>query len=223
MCAFTSCGFLSGLFSSNNQSQPQSAPAPAPQPQKTASIRISRPMNLDDARRDETTIVFDRFPGSLSEWERMRAQVKDAPEGILAMQLLAYELYRSNTTDGQRAVEKNSTSSAYRESMERLPEIFGKRNGGDNQYARPYIVWSYLDGSTPDNGYTPTSPYTLQVRERMNSKQWSELAGGYVYILEVYSNGYDTPWRAVQVILKDGQWYIYGCPALYTQCKKSRK
>lgn len=222
MSSCTACGFLSGLFSSNNnQSKPAQTTQPAAQP-KGIQISIKNPINLSDGTRDEAQITFSQFANNLDEWTDAREKMQSSPEGCVLMELLAFELYRLNQQAGQRAVELNSTSSAASEAMRQLPEIMGVRNGGDNQYARPYIVYTYLHGSTPDNGYTPTKPLTITVRERMNSKQWSELAGGYIYTLEVYSNGYDTPWRAVQVIYQNGQYRMFGCPALYTQCKRSR-
>lgn len=191
--------------------------------QVDVTISISNAINLEDDTADEARISFNDFPTNLTDWEQMRTQVKNAPEGVLLMQLLAFELYHKRTFEGQQAVAKNSTTTAYNETMERLPDIFGKQTGGDIQYARPYIVWSYLEGATPENGYKPSTPYTIRVRERMNSKQWSDMGNGYVYTLEVYSEGYDTHWRAVQVIFSKGEWLIFSCPALYAQCKEIQK
>lgn len=186
------------------------------------SCHASGVIDLDDKVQDEVRISFESFPSTLADWVATESEQHVRPEGVVLLQLMAFELYHTRTSAGEKAVARNNTSSAYSEVMQQLPEIFGKSKSDDKQYARPYIVYSYLEGATPDNGYAPTTPYTIRVRERLNSKQWSEMAGGYVYTLEVYSDGYDTPWRAVQVINQGGVWKVFSSPALYTQCKPAR-
>ena len=45
---------------------------------------------------------------------------------------------------------------------------------------------------------------------------------GYVIHLQLYSDGYDTPWRNVDVVKQKGDDYyrVSNCPAILTQCKE---
>ena len=40
--------------------------------------------------------------------------------------------------------------------------------------------------------------------------------------MQVYSDGYDTPWRGIDVVLQKGDTYyrVSNCPSIYTQCKE---
>ncbi len=170
----------------------------------------------------EVTVTFNQFPTSLAEWKRMQEQFGTTPEGAVALQIMAFELYRNNRTDGEAALRLNNTGTNYNSTVERLKEIMGK----DQYYARPYIARAMLQGATPENGYTVRPPYTISLKVDPNKKyQESQLLHGTVIYLLIYSKGWDTPWRGVEVVKPQGSDYyvVSNCPAMYTQCKEAIK
>ncbi len=67
-----------------------------------------------------------------------------------------------------------------------------------------YKVYSYFAGSTPENGYTPTQPYTISVIENpysFDNENWATLY--------VQSSGADNP-RGIKLRKKPstGQWFL---------------
>ncbi len=68
-----------------------------------------------------------------------------------------------------------------------------------------YIARSYLKGATPDNNYTPATPYVVQITE--NSYSHSEK--GYVKLF-ILTSGADSP-RPITLRQKasTGQWFVY--------------
>jgi len=67
-----------------------------------------------------------------------------------------------------------------------------------------YVPRSYFEGSTPQNDYTPSEPYTIVVSESPYSYQNENYATLYIT-----SGGADSP-RSVQMRkAKDGKWYLW--------------
>ncbi len=84
-------------------------------------------------------------------------------------------------------------------------------NGIDQQFlrdrlkGRSYIIHSYLKGATPENNYTPTTPYSVEVSENSHSRSEQ----GYVKLF-ILSSGADTP-RPITLRQKPstGQWFVW--------------
>lgn len=181
------------------------------------SKRISHTRWVGDKK---TSVEFDAFPTTLDEWKAMQQQLGSEPQGAVALQVMAFELYRNNRTDGEQALKLNNTSTNYNSTVERLREIMGK----DQYYARPYIAWAMLKGATPENGYTVRAPYKIEMKVDPNKKyQQSQLLHGTVIYLLIDSKGWDTNWRGVEVVKPRGSKYfvVSNCPAMYTQCKEA--
>ncbi len=167
-----------------------------------------------------STVSFVRFPASLAEWEQARKVLGGEPQGAVALQVMAFELFRRDAEAGKQALEMNNTGVNFTQTLRQLQQIMDVK---DTYYARPYLAAALLKGATPDNGYHPDEPYQLEVRVNPVSKyQESEMVGGTVIYLQVDSKGWDTNWRGVEVVKPEGQQYyvVSNCPALYTQCKK---
>ncbi|MBE6708894.1 MAG: hypothetical protein E7578_06605 [Ruminococcaceae bacterium] len=67
-----------------------------------------------------------------------------------------------------------------------------------------YKVYSYFAGTTPENGYTPTQPYTISVSENpysFDNENWATL-----YVM---SSGADNP-RGIKLRKKPstGEWFL---------------
>lgn len=165
-----------------------------------------------------TSVTFNEFPTTLDKWKEMQKVLGGEPQGAVALQVMAFELYRNNRTDGEQALRLNNTATNYNSTVERLREIMGK----DQYYARPYIARAMLRGATPENGYTTRPPYVIDMKVDPNKKyQESQLLKGTVIYLLIDSKGWDTNWRSVEVVKPAGSDYfvVSNCPAMYTQCK----
>lgn len=124
-------------------------------------VKMEGAINHTTYTKDQTaTVTFNRFPASVEEFKKVREKIGGEPHGALALQLMAFEMYRRNNTIGEECIKLNNTSSNVKNVTGRLKELFGK----DTYYARPYQVAAFLKGATPKNGYNPTEPYTVQVR-----------------------------------------------------------
>lgn len=188
-----------------------------------ATVRISGTIDHNRWEGDKTTsVTFTAFPTTLVEWKAMQQQLGGEPQGAVALQVMAFELYRNNRTDGEAALKLNNTSTNYNSTVSRLHEIMGK----DQYYARPYIAWALLKGATPENGYQVSAPFTVEMKVDPNKRyQESQLLKGTVIYLLVDSKGWDTNWRGVEVVKPQGTDYyvVSNCPAMYTQCKEAKK
>lgn len=165
-------------------------------------------------------VTFERFPNSIIEFEATRNRLATEPHGAVALQVMAFELYRRNPDEGLKALKMNNTETNFTSTLRQLKEMMDTK---DAVYARPYLAAALLQGATPENNYTPEKPYTVSVRVNPTSKyQESEFLNGTVIYLQVDSKGWDTNWRGVEVVKPEGEQFylVSNCPALYTQCKK---
>lgn len=168
----------------------------------------------------QSTLTFTGIPASVDEFKLIQEKIGTDPQGAVLLQILAFELYRNNPAAGEACIRLNNTQTNANTVLGRLKELF---NTKDEYYARPYLAASFCKGATPENGYNPSKPYTVEVRVNPNSKyQNSSMLHGTVIYLQAYSNGYDTPWRGVEVVKPKGNDYfvVSSCPAFITQCKE---
>ena len=89
-------------------------------------------------------------------------------------------------------------------------------------YIQPYLPAAVLKGATPENGYTPTEPYTVEMTASINQHSDLKISGkGRVVYLYILGDGWDTHKRQVEIILQPGKelHQVFNCPSLYTQCK----
>lgn len=144
----------------------------------------------------EEKITFASLPQNLSE-------LSDLPEASLnsafktaALTLAALCRYGENTE----------------ETMEMLNFLKGPEevSGYEKQFIKErlaekeYIPFSYFDGAAPDNGYTPSEPYTISVFETpysFDNENWATLW--------VKSSGADNM-RSIKLRKKPstGQWFL---------------
>lgn len=195
------------------------------------TVKVSGDINIDRDNSQlvgqEASISFNHFPNSLSQFEAILPTLKETPQGAVAAQLMAMELYRRNRDEGEKAFALCNVKSNVHSIMERVPDLFGYAGtayGGDG-YARPYQVASFLQGANRDNGYTPTEPYTVKVKVSPNGAVYSENYQAKMLYLNVITQGNDqgnTPCQVVNT-RKPGEptgWIIFNCPGLYSQCKE---
>lgn len=164
-------------------------------------------------------VSIEKIPATLEEFQALQTELGTTPEGCIMLQLVAMEMYRRDRNVGLECLALNNTETNLSDMKRRLNELFRE----NDSYARPYLVSACLKGATPANGYNPEKPYTIQVRKDPNkSDERSQMLKGYVKHYQLYSNGYDTPWRGIDVVQQKGDEYyrVSNCPAILTQCKE---
>lgn len=171
---------------------------------------------------EEATITFSHFPTNQAEFVEAQKTLGKTPEGAVVLQLMAFHVYSKDKAAGEACVGLCNTETNKPSVIRRLADMLVV-DARDTQYARPYLVAAFLEGATPTNGYNPTKPYKVKIRSHQTNKyERSEMLKGYVLHLEVYSDGYDTPWRGCDVVKQQGSdvFVVSNCPAMYTQCKE---
>ena len=85
-----------------------------------------------------------------------------------------------------------------------------KRFISDRLSGRMYIIRSFLKGTSPENNYQPSTPFTVEVSEDGNSR----LEKDYVKLI-MRSSGADSP-RPIKLRRKPstGQWFVWETPFL---------
>jgi D-methionine transport system substrate-binding protein len=105
------------------------------------------------------TVSFNRFPATVPEFKQVRDQIGGEPHGAIALQVMAYELFRRDRVRGEECIRLNNVLTNVTTPLSQLKQLFSN----DANYARPYQMAAYLKGATWDNGYKPDKPYTVEV------------------------------------------------------------
>jgi hypothetical protein len=69
---------------------------------------------------------------------------------------------------------------------------------------KQYVPFSFFDGATPENDYTPSKPYTITIQ----ANQYSDDAKGYKRLL-VKSGGADSLRIITLRETSDGKWLLW--------------
>jgi len=171
------------------------------------------------------TVTFSRFPATVGEFRAVRERIGGEPHGAVALQIMAYELYRRNRSVGEECIRLNNATTNVTVALDRLKEIFG----GDAYYARPYQMAAFLKGASWDNGYAPSKPYTVEVRvHAVNGYDESSVYQAKVLRLEVLTKGKDSGREGVDVVMtaKPGEtsgnryFIVDNSPGLYSQVRE---
>ena len=144
----------------------------------------------------EKTIVFDSLPQNVTQLKALSESSLLDPFDTAALTLVSLCRFGENRDDG----------------VEMLNFLKGPQplNGMQINFLRDrlmngkkYIPYSYFDGSSPENGYTPSKPYTVTFFD--DSYSYSE--ENYIK-LNVRSSGADSP-RQVKLRRKGEQWFLF--------------
>ena len=168
--------------------------------------------------KEQSVVTFSSMPQDYESFVAAQEALATEPQGVVALQLMGMELYRRDPVLGEKCLALVNTETNMPGMLRIIKEMFM-----DSEMKKGYIIASYMDGATPDNGYNPKTPYQIQVRVNPASRyQESDFLRGYVLYLQVKSTGYDTQWRGVEVVRLKGEKYyrVSNCPAMYTKCKE---
>ena len=144
------------------------------------------------------TFTFTSLPESLAELQALPEASMDTPFKTAALTVLSLCAY---------AADKNIGT-------EMLNFLRGPRplNGQEISFlndrfrdGKTYLPFTYFTGSTPDNNYTPTQPYTLVIE----SNHVSNDEPGYMKLF-IPCGGADSP-RPIKLRQRgsDGKWFLW--------------
>lgn len=186
-------------------------------------------LNADAYNANATGMVtFTHIPTDYAEFEAVYTQfLGKTPHGAAAMMPMAMELYRRDRETGLQCLKLLCYPSNVSSVTSILNTKFSasKHAPADDPYLQPYLPAAILKGATPDNGYTPQLPYTVEMKASVNKHQDLQIAGsGRVVYLYVMGKGWDTEQRQVEIVRQPGSplHKVFNCPSLYTQCKQIR-
>lgn len=143
------------------------------------------------------TFTFTALPESLAELQTRPEAALSTPFQTAALTVCALCAYSADPKIG----------------TEMLNWLRGPRplNGQDISFlndrfrgGKQYLPFSYFAGATPENNYTPSKPYTLQIK----SDHTSYTEAGYCKLF-IPCGGADSP-RPIKLRQKgNGQWFLW--------------
>ncbi|WP_046200539.1 DUF6935 domain-containing protein [Porphyromonas gulae] len=107
------------------------------------------------------SVTFSRFPKSVEEFRQVREKLAVEPHGAVALQVMAYEMYRRDREIGLACINLNNTLTNSGEKSSAIRQL--KLIFSDDNSSRPYQMATYLSGATHTNGYNPQEPYVVEV------------------------------------------------------------
>lgn len=143
------------------------------------------------------TITFEELPKTAEQLRAMPQMTQKDPfevAALVAAVLCRYEESPQDTIDMLNVLRGSRQMSPYDVQFLR-----------DRLAGKGYVPRSYFAGAAPDNNYTPTVPYTIQVSDNLYS--YTDSLEGYVK-LDLRSSGADNP-RQVQLRSKGEQWFLW--------------
>ena len=122
-------------------------------------------------------VTLNALPASLAEFQNLS---RNTPEEVVAGFLCALHLYTKNPNEG----------------VEAMNLLRGKE----------YLTTAYFAGATPQNSYTPTQPYVLNV---LPDPRPQDIEPGYLRLF-ISTPGADAP-RPIKLRQKPstGEWFLW--------------
>ena len=143
------------------------------------------------------TFTFAKLPESVQELQTLPEASLDSPFKTAALSLLALCAYGA---DKQTGIEMLNFLKGPRP-LSPMEISFLDDRFRDGQW---YVPFSYFKGATPDNDYTPSEPFTVEISSNPNSA--SNI--GYM-TLWLRSGGADSPRQITLRKAGDGRWFLW--------------
>lgn len=151
--------------------------------------------DLSENKRE--TFLFPTLPESLAELQALPEATLSSPFQTAALTVCALCVYAADKNIG----------------IEMLNWLRGPRplNGQDVSFlndrfrgGKTYLPFSYFEGATPENNYTPREPFALSIE----SNHISAAEQGYMKLF-IPCGGADSP-RPIKLRMKgDGRWFLW--------------
>ncbi|MBO4565939.1 MAG: hypothetical protein J5695_01790 [Bacteroidales bacterium] len=171
------------------------------------------------------TITFTHFPATLREFKTLQTQLLGSSQpGTLALNLMAFEMFRRDRTVGQKCIEACNLSVNAKSVINNLKEKFPLQRGPEtDSYQQSYLVATFLAGATQENKYQPEYPYKFEFTyNTSNYKQQGEYS--YSFFGKIYhwvtTRGGNKDYDATVIVLDedlddDGGIRVHGCSNYY--------
>ena len=155
----------------------------------------------------------------------VREKIGKEPHGAVALQIMAYEMFRRNQRIGMECINLNSTNTNSGEKSSAVRQLRLLFNNDDS--SRPYQMAAYLKGATFENGYSPTKPYTVEVIvDEGRGYGYSNYYQAPIVKLLVLTKGKERPDPIALVKTKDpkesseGKYFIVSeCSSIYVRVR----
>ena len=173
-------------------------------------------------------VTFTHVPANYEEFEALYKQfLGKTPHGTAAMMPMAMEIYGRDREEGLRCIQLINWPSNVNSVVSQLKQKYGTSAyaPANDGYHQRYLPAAVLKGATPENGYTPKQPYTVEMKASVNKHQELQISGsGRVMYIYMMGGGWDTHQRSVEIIKQPNSelHQVFNCPSLYTQCKQIR-
>ena len=147
--------------------------------------------------KKEETFTFAALPESLAQMQALPEASLDSPFKTAALTVCALCAYAADKEIG----------------AEMLNWLRGPRPLGNHDISflndrfrdgKTYVPFSYFEGATPDNDYTPNEPYKVTIE----SNPYSAANEGYMKLF-IKSGGADNAREIVMRKLGDGRWLLW--------------
>lgn len=165
----------------------------------TANSAVSSTVNSaeNSVGSKKETFSFDALPESLSELQVLPEAALDSPFKTAALTVCALCAY---SADKQIGIEMLNFLKGPRP-LSNMEISFLDERFRDNKH---YVPFSYFKGATPENDYTPSAPFTVEVE----SNPHSSANEGYM-TLWLKSGGADGPRQITLRMKGDGRWFLW--------------
>ena len=157
---------------------------------------IVKPQTSSIGRQKEI-FTFSRLPENVVELNQFPESSLDSPFKTAALSVLALCVYGA---DKDKGIEMLNFLRGPRP-LSGAEIAFLDDRFRDGQW---YIPFSYFKGTSPENDYTPTEPFTLEIESNPNSAQNE----GYM-ALWIQSSGADIPRQITLRQKGDGRWFLW--------------
>ena len=158
--------------------------------------------------------VFQRFPENANELRQVNRTGAEGKYLVLPLMIAAFRTWtpqNPETCYDMMKVLMNSPTAGSMAPFNNFTKDFVRARMMQNNKWQ-YIANAYLEGSTPQNGYTPNQPFAITVREYVYAPQTSTIYGRALSVEKVVIEfpGADTE-RSLSVYQDpaDGQWYAF--------------
>ena len=152
-----------------------------------------------DKNVKEMTFTFTALPESVAELQALPEASLDNPFKTAALALCALCAYGA---DKEVVTEMLNWLRGPKGALSPTEQQFLKDRFADEHY---YIPFSYFAGATPENDYTPSSPFTVKIFTNPYSYQNEGYASLYLT-----SGGADSPRSfTLRKVESTGKWYLW--------------
>lgn len=176
-----------------------------------------------DLSETEGSVTFTHFPSNVREFKILQNQLLGTSKpGVLALELMAMEMYRRNRTAGSAALELCNVSTNTKTILSQLSQKFPQKRGLQNDtdtYHQPYLIATFLKGATWENKYQPEYPYVLSFYENtspyVKQGEYSFSWFGNVYHWCIMRYGEKETDASVVLIEDETLYLVTECPGYY--------